>query len=488
MGTELNMNKLSKTFSLLTGIVLILLTTSIFAKSTDAEEKCTLNSISFEKMHDWDRLNMRNILGNNLDPRTRQITTQTTALKIMKRGNWYYPGTMYIEDNTDGSWTVNEMYFNSDGVANVHVREGTFRKNHCYSLYCTYQYNSGSIDDELVARFRASANNDEKPIPPTITAYSRSIIKDDSEFNIMNGVSAKDYQGNDITRNITYTGSVDVHRVGEYPIIYSVVDKNGLSATKKIIISVKSSTVPLSKPIVNEVTDKDTTITGEGVPNTSIYVILGTGFETYRGNIDQSGKFMIRLEHPYPAGTSIDAYVEDKNGNKSEDYYGIVKAGDLSIGVNQILSSDTYVSGYTSPGAEIEVAVNNMRQHIFTGMADSTGKYNIGMHGLSYPAGTAVDVTAKLNGRSSSKSVIVYPKRVSIDTVKIGDSILKGEADPNAMVYISVHSKKYQFKSNAIGSFSGNIDQPLLSGDKIIVYQVSNNIESEPVVVDVSSR
>lgn len=97
-------------------------------------------------------------------------------------------------------------------------------------------------------------------------------------------------------------------------------------------------------------------------------------------------------------------------------------------------------------GANVEVAVNNTREHIFTGTADSSGKYNIGMHGLSYPAGTSVRVKASLNNHSSSKTVIIYPKRVSIDTAKSGDSIILGEADPNATVHLYVHGKIINLK------------------------------------------
>ena len=262
----------------------------------------------------------------------------------------------------------------------------------------------------------------------------------------MDGVSAHDDEGNDITQSITHTGNVDIHKVGDYHITYWVTDKNGLSSSQPVVISVKDNTPSLPKPMLDEMTDSDTTITGTATPNTDIYVILGTSFNTYREKVKSNGTFIISLEQPYPAGTSIQAYTQDSQGNKSDTYYGVVQTGDITVGVNQILSADTFVSGYTSPGANVEVAVNNTREHIFTGTADSSGKYNIGMHGLSYPAGTSVRVKASLNNHSSSKTVIIYPKRVSIDTAKSGDSIILGEADPNATVHLYVHGKIINLK------------------------------------------
>lgn len=463
-------------------------TTSVSAQSdseiSSIKTKLGLSSIAFQKLDAWNELGLKDIQGNNLDPISHEVTSRTNELHILKPTLYFsnkvqiYHGQKLIAEtnvNTSG---------NLSGVGVFHVPRGTFEKGHQYEV--VFMNESSYI--RVVANFTVSSSDSGEHNPPTLTAFNRTVTKDDPNFNIMDGVSAHDDEGNDITQSITHTGNVDIHKVGDYHITYWVTDKNGLSSSQPVVISVKDNTPSLPKPMLDEMTDSDTTITGTATPNTDIYVILGTSFNTYREKVKSNGTFIISLEQPYPAGTSIQAYTQDSQGNKSDTYYGVVQTGDITVGVNQILSADTFVSGYTSPGANVEVAVNNTREHIFTGTADSSGKYNIGMHGLSYPAGTSVRVKASLNNHSSSKTVIIYPKRVSIDTAKSGDSIILGEADPNATVHLYVHGKNYQFKVDAAGNFRGNIDLPLVNGDRITAYQVSNDIESESVTVYVASK
>lgn len=462
--------------------------TSVSAQSnseiSSIKTKSGLSSIAFQKLEAWHELGMKDIQGNNLDPSSHEVTSGTTELDISKTTLYFSTKVqIYSKQGVIAETNINTSG-NLAGVGVIHVPRGTFQKNQKYTVV----FMNESSHVRVVADFTVSSSEWEEHNPPTLTAYNRTVTKDDPTFNIMDGVSAHDDEGNDITQNITHTGNVDIHRVGDYHITYWVTDKNGLSSSQPVVISVKDNTPSLPKPMLDEMTDSDTTITGTGTPNTDIYVILGTSFNTYREKVKANGTFIISLEHPYPAGTGIQAYTQDSQGNKSETYYGVVQTGDITVGVNQILSADTFVSGYTSPGANIEVAVNNSREHLFTGKADYSGKYNIGMQGLSYPAGTSVRVTASLNNHSSSKTVIVYPKRVSIDTAKSGDSIILGEADPNATVHLYVHGKNYQFKVDAAGNFRGNIDLPLVNGDRITAYQVSNDIESEPVTVYVASK
>lgn len=344
-------------------------------------------------------------------------------------------------------------------------------------------------DKKSVAYFKAE-KGDSSHIPPTIYASSRTVKKDDSTFNIMDGVSARDSEGHDLTSKITHKGNVDIGKEGTYKVIYSVTDSRGLSAIKSINIKVQESSISLEPPVLNQLTDTDTIITGSAkyLPNTKVYVVLGTVQETYRTETKEDGTFSIPLEKTYPKGTSITAYIMDDKGNKSAEVYGVVQGGKVIVGIDQILSSDKTVTGHTSPGASVEVAVKNnlTREHIYKGIADSTGKYSIYMNGQSYPAGTKVTVTATLDGVSGSQSVVVYPKKVSIDTVSVGSNIISGDADPNATVYLKVNSKEYKFTANAAGSFYGTLGVPLHINDQITAYQISNDIQSDITTLTVT--
>lgn len=415
----------------------------------------------------WDQNYFAEFSGNNLNE-LGFVTPDTLQLKVEHHGSL----VGYLGIQKDNKIIAKEPYVsNTDTIINMTGE--IFQKGEKYTLCYIY-----TLDDITpLATFYCS------PSLPVITATDRTVEKDNPNFDIMDGVSATDFQGKDITPNIQVEDNVDIHTPGVYPVTYSVTDQYGQFTSLTIYITVKDTSPALTPPTLEEVTSTDTTITGTGTPGSQVYVVLGTDFDTYRTTVKEDGTFVLALEHPYLAGTSITAYAQDEQGNKSESVYYVVKEGEITVGVDQILSSSTTISGYSAPGATIEVAINNTRDRLFYGTADSTGKYTIDLHGASYPAGTKVVVTATLNKKSGSKSVIVYPQKVTINTISAGDSTIYGKADPNATIHLSVHSKDYTFNADAAGNFYGSIDSPLVSGDRITTYQTSNGIESESITV-----
>ena len=82
---------------------------------------------------------------------------------------------------------------------------------------------------------------------PVIKGAEDIRIDERSKFDPLEGVTAQDGQGNDITDKLTYTGSVDTSTPGEYTINYYVYDKDGKVATAKRVVTVQSDA---SKPVV----------------------------------------------------------------------------------------------------------------------------------------------------------------------------------------------------------------------------------------------
>lgn len=65
----------------------------------------------------------------------------------------------------------------------------------------------------------------------TLPDPSADTVEQGGSFDPMDGVSAKDYAGSDLTAQITVTGTVDTSVPGTYELIYTITDANGNTAT-----------------------------------------------------------------------------------------------------------------------------------------------------------------------------------------------------------------------------------------------------------------
>lgn len=63
--------------------------------------------------------------------------------------------------------------------------------------------------------------------------------------NLLNGITAFDGNGRDITASITVSGSVDFAKAGDYPISFTCTDTSGNQAVANIIVTIKDTTAPV---------------------------------------------------------------------------------------------------------------------------------------------------------------------------------------------------------------------------------------------------
>ena len=77
----------------------------------------------------------------------------------------------------------------------------------------------------------------------------------------MEGVSAKAYDGSDLTNSITYDKNVDTSKAGTYNVTYKVKDSKGKEASKTITVTV----IPNEKPVINA-SDKEIYLNSEFDP------------------------------------------------------------------------------------------------------------------------------------------------------------------------------------------------------------------------------
>ena len=95
--------------------------------------------------------------------------------------------------------------------------------------------------------FKVELDNAEKIIKakyPTIKVEDVTYVKRKSDFNLKDGVTANDQEDGNITSKVTILddGGFSSDKVGEYTVVYKVIDKDLNSVTKerKIIVYGKS--------------------------------------------------------------------------------------------------------------------------------------------------------------------------------------------------------------------------------------------------------
>lgn len=141
---------------------------------------------------------------------------------------------------------------------------------------------------------------------PEITAadFSANVGED---VNYMNGVTAVDSEGNDITADITIdTSAVDLNTPGTYKVIYTVKDANDMETSKEITLTINAPVVEETTTTTSE-TGSNKSSGSTGSSSSSSSSSSNSGNESSSGSSSDSS-----------SGGSNDS----SNGGSSEEEYG----------------------------------------------------------------------------------------------------------------------------------------------------------------------
>lgn len=292
-------------------------------------------------------------------------------------------------------------------------------------------------------------------VAPTLTAADRTVDLN-STFDYMEGVTAKDEDGTDITGSVTYRGTVNTSVAKDYPVTYSVTDKNGLTTTKDVTITVEDNAVSIAKPELNPVTDKDLVVTGKGTPGMLIYVIIGG--DTYRETVASDGTFSVKLDNTFVAGTAIEAYIEDDFGNQSEKVTATVESTQVVLDkpvLNAVTDVDTEITGTGVPGMDITVTIGT---ETYREKIAADGTFTIILE-QPFAVGTAIDayISDDLGNESEHVTASVISAELIVNVVYSTDIQVTGKTLPNTKVELSVNNTRahiFSGKSDANGDFA----------------------------------
>ncbi|MBS4178096.1 Ig-like domain-containing protein [Lederbergia citrea] len=258
--------------------------------------------------------------------------------------------------------------------------------------------------------------------------------------------------------NGTFKVAINKQKAGTVLKVYAE-DKAG-NRSGEVNVTVLDKTTP-EVPVVNEVTDKDTKVTGTAEPESTISVKVGTK-EIGSTITGTDGKFTVSIA-VQKAGTVLSVTAKDKAGNVSAVTKITVKdkTAPNTPTVSPVADNTKKISGTAEVGSTI--TVKNGIKVLKTAITDKAGKFTITL-ASTLKAGTILYVTAtdKAGNVSNARKVTVLDKTApnppKVNKVTIKSTAVTGTAEANSTVYVKIGKKVIGY-SNASksGSFSVKI-------------------------------
>ncbi|MCM3693163.1 Ig-like domain-containing protein [Neobacillus niacini] len=255
----------------------------------------------------------------------------------------------------------------------------------------------------------------------------------------------------------TFTVTIPVQKEGT-ELEVTATDKAGnVSTIAKIVVK---DTTASEKPSVNEVTDKDASVTGIAEAGSKVDVkVNGSAIGSAIAATD--GKFTVAIP-VQKAGTELVVTATDKAGNISAVVIVVVK--DITApnqpSISEVTDKSTSVTGTAEAGSKIEVKANGAA--IGSGTAGADGKFTVTIP--VQKAGTELTVTAidKAGNVSGAAKVVVKdvtaPNQPSVSDVTDKDTSVTGTTEAGAKVEVKANGTVIgSAAAGADGKFTVNI-------------------------------
>ena len=124
-----------------------------------------------------------------------------------------------------------------------------------------------------------------------------------------------------------------------------------------------------SKPVINPITNEDTRISVSGERGATIYVNIGG--TQYTAKVDENGRWSVDIP-VQQADTKITVIQKENDKIVSvETVVGVVKAKLEQLTIDEVLNTNTSITGSARPGADITMVIGSAE---YTGKADSSRK------------------------------------------------------------------------------------------------------------------
>ncbi|KAA0548449.1 hypothetical protein FZW96_07700 [Bacillus sp. BGMRC 2118] len=218
------------------------------------------------------------------------------------------------------------------------------------------------------------------------------------------------------------------------------VDASGNETT--VFVDVRDVTPP-STPIVHDVTDRDTSISGKVDAGVTTINIMKNGVIFAHGLADAEGNFTATIPLQ-SAGTEIQVQAVENAGNASEIVTVIVQdiMPPAITQVNDVTDQHNTVSGMTEAGVYIEVKAEN--SIIGSGIAGVDGSFSVNIPLQASGKELVITAIDKANNRSQSviRTVkdVTSPSKPQVNEVTASSTTITGQAEPGTNVEAKVNN------------------------------------------------
>ncbi len=294
------------------------------------------------------------------------------------------------------------------------------------SLHCVLNLRIDST------RYTVPVSNVNTTVPRISGATTREIPQG-TTFDPMEGVTATDFRGENITNQIRITGQADVNTVGNYNLTYSVTDIHNRSSTITRVIRVLPKP-EIMETTINPLTTSSILVNGNAEPNSTLSIKVGDT-EIGSGSANNNGQYEITIP-PQEVGTVVTAQAI-LNGISSNIAQTTVERNSISeTTISELNTNSTSVTGAAEPNAEITIKAGNTI--IANGRVGSDGKYSLTIE--TQQAGTVVTAQARLGDIESNIAETTVIREgideTTISKLNTDSTSVTGTAEPNAEITI----------------------------------------------------
>ncbi|MBC1316421.1 immunoglobulin-like domain-containing protein [Listeria booriae] len=265
------------------------------------------------------------------------------------------------------------------------------------------------------------------------------------------------------------TWSVTIPKQAVNTVVEATSVLNGVSSAKA------TATVSYegpNTPVLDNVTNTSTRVTGTGDPGNTITVKVKPSNISYSGTVDVFGEFSINIDTP-DAGATVEAVAQDSTGTispKATKTVLDVIAPDAPS-VNAVKDTDTIISG--TGEANCDVAVKLPSGGIIEGRTDSEGNFRINMPKQAIGAHIEVSLTDEAGNKGAATTVTVQADTLAnptVNRVSNQDTKVTGRGVAGATVTVKANNMTYTGTVQTDGTYEVTVPK-LAAGTSVAVEQ-----------------